>query len=141
MEDGYTILAPRRLRIGYGETSPARARAVDLLWRDPEAAKRAALEARLGYWLRRAADLERSIKRLEAEGRRDRCSYAAEMRPLQADLITVRARLEALAVEAARRGVTLSDSQSAAGMTRKPRRKRRRVTGGLPRRRRAVAAG
>jgi hypothetical protein len=140
MEYGFTILAPRRVRIGYGETNPARTRAVDLLWNDPEAAKREALKARAQYWLRRAANLERSIKRLEAEGRRDLCSYIDETRPLQADLITVRARLEELAVEAARCGVRLSDLQPAAGMTRKPRRRRRRVVSGQPRRRRSAAA-
>jgi hypothetical protein len=141
MEDGFTILAPRRLRIGYGETSPQRAAFVDALWNDPRRARAAALKARAQYWLRRAADLERSIERLEAEGRRDRCSYAGETRPLLKNLAEVRARAEALAVEAARLGVTLDSptSQPTSGAGR-PRRRRRRVTGGLPRRRRVAAA-
>jgi hypothetical protein len=143
MDEGLAWAIPRRLRIGYGETSPARAAFVEALWNDPRRARAEALEARAQYWLRRAADLERSIERLEAMGRRDRCSFIDEIRPLQADLIEVRARAEALAVEAARFGVTLASpaSQPTTGSGR-PRRKRRIVVSdqGRARRRRAVAA-
>jgi hypothetical protein len=124
------------------ETDPARAAFVEALWNDPARARAEALEARAQYWLRRAADLERSIERLEAMGRRDRCSFIDEIRPLQADLIEVRARLEALAVEAAACGVRLPCPASQPTGSGRPRRKRRIVVSdqGRARRRRAVAA-
>jgi hypothetical protein len=141
MDEGLAWAIPRRVRIRPGEEDAVRAQWADMLWNDPEAAKRAALEARAQYWLRRAESIEGAIARLEAEGRRDRCSYAGEMRPLLENLAAVRARLEELAVEAARFGVKLPcpASQPTTGSGR-PRRKRRRVTGGLPRRRRVAAA-
>jgi predicted metal-dependent hydrolase len=125
------------------ETDPARAAFVEAAWHDPQRARAEALEARAQYWLRRAADLQRSIEGLEAMGRRDRCSFIDEIRPLQTDLIEARAHLEALAVEAARCGVRLPRpaSQPTTGSGR-PRRRRRRVVSeqGRGRRRRAVAA-
>jgi hypothetical protein len=143
MEDGFTILAPRRRVIRPGEESLARAQWAHLLWTDPEAAKRAALEARLRYWQGRAVSIQAAIKRLEAMGRRDRCSYIDEMRPLRADLIEVQARLEALVVEAARFSAKLSGPfQPTTGSSGRPRRRRRRVVSdqGRARRRRVAAA-
>jgi hypothetical protein len=141
MEDEYTILAPRRLRIGYSETSPQRAAFVEAAWHDPARARAAALTQRLLYWLGREADLTELIQQTQIAGKRARTRYGWELEELYSNLDGVREALRTVEGELASIGVTLDSppSQPTSGAGR-PRRKRRRVTGGLPRRRRVAAA-
>jgi hypothetical protein len=140
MEGTEWTIAPRR-RIMPGEEDAARAAFVDAAWHDPQRARAEALEARLRYWRQREAALTELIQQTQIAGKRAKTRYSDELGPLYADLDTVRAELRALEGELASIGVTLASPAShRTGSAGRPRRKRRRVTGGLPRRRRVAAA-
>jgi hypothetical protein len=144
MQDEYTILAPRRLRIGYGETSPQRAAFVEAAWHDPARARAEALEARLRYWLGHEAALTQLIQQTQIAGKRARTRYNWELEELYSNLDGVREALRAVEGELASIGVTLSGpfQPPTGSKVEPPRRRRRRVVSdqGRARRRRVAAA-
>jgi uncharacterized membrane protein YccC len=90
-----TLSWPRRPLIRRSEeTSPARAAWIDLIWRDPQAARRERRRQRIEAARRRVATIEDKLRKAEGKRKKWR-EVAATVEELRRDLAVAQAELEA----------------------------------------------